>query len=120
VIFHPSINVTDWNFFLKKWWVRWQLWRLRLYQQPAEADPITAYMANQEDEEREMLRTLVKEEVKYQTQLSVVSEDSILFLYSLKNNFKYGTLNFFLTQETWLRALILAMSLDLTKYHTIG
>jgi hypothetical protein len=55
------MNIADWNFFLKKWWVRWQLWRLRSHCQPAVTGPVIEIMSSQDDEHREKLQTLVEE-----------------------------------------------------------
>jgi hypothetical protein len=52
------VIITGWNFFLKKWWVQWKLRQLQ--PQPQCAD--SAFVVSQEDEDREKLRTLVKEE----------------------------------------------------------
>lgn len=51
-------SIPGWNFFLKKWWVQWKLRQL----QPRRQSPVAAFVASQEDEDREKLQTLVKEE----------------------------------------------------------
>lgn len=63
-----SVNIADWNFFLKKWWVHWKLRQPQLCHRPTTVGPVVELMATQADEDREKLRTLAKEkEVKYQT-----------------------------------------------------
>jgi hypothetical protein len=56
-----SIIITGWNFFLKKWWVRWKLWQLQQRNLSTVAESVSALRASQQDEDRELLRTLVKE-----------------------------------------------------------
>jgi hypothetical protein len=55
------INIADWNFFLKRWWVYWKLWKLQSRHQPAVAGPVIKLMTTQEDEDREKLHKLVEE-----------------------------------------------------------
>ena len=51
----------DWNFFLKKWWVRWTLWKLHPYTQRVAVTSVTAFMATQQDEVIETPRMLIGE-----------------------------------------------------------
>jgi len=46
---------------LKKWWVRWKLWQLQQRDLLTVADSVSALLPSQQDEDRELLRTLVKE-----------------------------------------------------------
>lgn len=60
-LIHYYIFIAGWNFFLKKWWVRWKLWQLQQHDLLTVAESVSALLPSQQDEDREMLRTLVKE-----------------------------------------------------------
>jgi hypothetical protein len=55
-----SITITGWNFFLKKWWVQWKLRQLQPQWQLQSS--VATFVVSQEDEDREKLQTLVKDE----------------------------------------------------------
>lgn len=54
-------STPGWNFFLKKWWVRWKLWQLQQHDLLTVAESVSALLPSQQDEDRELLRTLMKE-----------------------------------------------------------
>ncbi|PSN52101.1 hypothetical protein C0J52_04338, partial [Blattella germanica] len=56
-----SQRLLDWNFFLKRWWVRWRLWRLQYPYQVRKESPETAFMPSQEDADLEAQRMLIED-----------------------------------------------------------
>ncbi|KAJ9578151.1 hypothetical protein L9F63_024988, partial [Diploptera punctata] len=54
-------SIPYWNFFLKKWWVRWSLWRLYPYVRQRVPSSDRTFMATQQDEVIETPRMLIAE-----------------------------------------------------------
>ena len=61
VFVYYYIIITGWNFILKKWWVRWKLWQLQQRDLLTVSESVSALLPSQQDEDRELLQTLVKE-----------------------------------------------------------